>query len=103
LMPDGLALQSGTSHHLGQNFARAFNITFQDLDGERKHVWTTSWGLSTRTVGAMIMVHGDDSGLILPPHVAPYQVVILPVRDEPPVRAFVEEVRAALPPTVRAT
>src|SRR6266487_1469944 len=60
LMPDGLALQSGTSHHLGQNFARAFNITFQDVDGERRHAWTTSWGLSTRTVGALILVHGDD-------------------------------------------
>ncbi len=103
LMPDGLALQSGTSHHLGQNFARAFNISFQDVDGERKFVWTTSWGLSTRTIGALIMVHGDDSGLIMPPHVAPKQVVILPVRDEPKVREFVAEVERRLGSTVRVT
>src|SRR3954447_12631995 len=96
LMPDGLALQSGTSHHLGQNFAKAFNISFQDLDGQRKFVWTTSWGLSTRTIGALIMTHGDDSGLILPPHVAPKQVVILPVRDDPAIREFIGQVEAAL-------
>ncbi|HYU20601.1 MAG TPA: proline--tRNA ligase [Chloroflexota bacterium] len=79
LMPDGRALQCGTSHNLGQNFARAFDISFQDMDGERRYAWTTSWGLSTRTVGAVIMVHGDDGGLILPPRVAPIQVVILPI------------------------
>jgi prolyl-tRNA synthetase len=101
LMPDGLALQSGTSHHLGQNFARAFNISFQDDDGQRKLVWTTSWGLSTRTIGALIMVHGDDSGLILPPHVAPIQLAILPVRDEPDIRDFVGQVEQALAGTVR--
>ncbi len=71
MMPDGRALQSGTSHNLGQNFARAFDISFQDMDGERRFAWTTSWGLSTRTVGALIMVHGDDGGLTLPPVVAP--------------------------------
>jgi prolyl-tRNA synthetase len=79
MMPDGRALQSGTSHNLGQNFAKAFDISFQDMDGERRFAWTTSWGLSTRTIGALIMVHGDDGGLTLPPVVAPTQAVILPI------------------------
>lgn len=82
LMPDGQALQSATSHYFGDNFARAFNITFQDMDGERKFVHTTSWGLSWRAVGALIMVHGDDAGLIMPPKVAPTQVVIVPIRGD---------------------
>jgi prolyl-tRNA synthetase len=87
LMPDGQALQSCTSHFFGDNFAKAFGITFQDQDGARKHVHTTSWGLSWRTVGALIMVHGDDGGLIMPPRVAPTQVVIVPIRgDDPTVR-----------------
>jgi prolyl-tRNA synthetase len=102
LMPDGMALQSGTSHHLGQNFAKAFNISFQDVDGQRKFVWTTSWGLSTRMIGGMIMVHGDDSGLIIPPRVAPIQVMILPVRDDPQVREFVANVQKALGSTIRS-
>jgi len=100
LMPDGQALQSATSHFLGQHFARAFDITFQDMDGIRKHVWTTSWGLSWRTIGAVIMVHGDDSGLIMPPRVAPTQVVIIPIpgkaADEQPVREAVDKARQAL-------
>jgi len=79
LMSDGKALQSGTSHNLGQHFAKVFNITFQDIDGERKFVWQTSWGVSTRLVGALIMTHGDDSGLIFPPKVAPIQAVVLPI------------------------
>ncbi len=79
LMKDGLALQAGTSHFLGQNFARVFNIEFLDSDNTLKHVWTTSWGMSTRIVGATIMVHGDDRGLKLPPKVAPVQVVIVPI------------------------
>ncbi len=79
LMPDGQALQSGTSHDLGQNFSKAFNINFLDSDGERKHAWTTSWGMSTRIVGAVIMAHGDDRGLRLPPRVAPIQTVIIPI------------------------
>ena len=79
LMPDGKALQSGTSHFLGQNFARAFDISFLDQDGERNLVWTTSWGMSTRILGGMIMMHGDDSGLILPPRVAPTQVIVVPI------------------------
>jgi prolyl-tRNA synthetase len=79
LMPDGKALQSGTSHFLGQNFARAFDITFLDQDGERNLVWTTSWGMSTRILGGMLMTHGDDSGLILPPRVAPIQTIVVPI------------------------
>jgi prolyl-tRNA synthetase len=78
-MQDGKALQMGTSHNLGRNFAKAFDIQFQDVDGERKHVWTTSWGLSTRTIGAVVMVHGDDKGLVLPPKIAPLQVVCVPI------------------------
>jgi prolyl-tRNA synthetase len=79
LMGDGRALQAGTSHNLGQNFAKAFDITFQARDKSLQHVWGTSWGVTTRLIGAVIMVHGDDSGLVLPPHVAPYQVVIVPI------------------------
>ena len=79
LMGDGRALQAGTSHNLGQNFAKAFDITFQARDKTVQHVWGTSWGVSTRLVGGVIMTHGDDSGLILPPRVAPYQVVIVPI------------------------
>ena len=83
LMGDGRALQAGTSHNLGQNFAKAFDITFQARDKSVQYVWGTSWGVTTRLVGALIMTHGDDSGLILPPLVAPYQVVIVPIgRDD---------------------
>ncbi len=87
LMPDGQALQSGTSHNLGQNFARSFDIKFLDSDNTEKHAYTTSWGLSWRVLGGMIMVHGDDRGLVLPPRVAPFQVVVIPIltgakRDE---------------------
>ena len=79
MMGDGRALQAGTSHNLGQNFAKAFDITFQARDKSVQHVWGTSWGVTTRLVGAIIMTHGDDSGLVLPPAVAPYQVVIVPI------------------------
>jgi prolyl-tRNA synthetase len=79
LMGDGRALQAGTSHNLGQNFAKAFEIQFQGRDKALQHVWTTSWGVSTRLIGGLIMTHGDDSGLVLPPHVAPHQVVIVPI------------------------
>ncbi|MCZ6573837.1 MAG: proline--tRNA ligase [Planctomycetota bacterium] len=89
LMQDGKALQMGTSHNLGQNFAKAFEIQFQDTDGERKLVWTTSWGLSTRTVGAVVMAHGDDDGLVLPPRIAPLQVVIVPIFRKEEERAAV--------------
>ena len=78
-MGDGRALQAGTSHHLGQNFAKVFDITFQARDKSVQYVWQTSWGMTTRLIGAAIMVHGDDSGLILPPRIAPYQVVIVPI------------------------
>jgi len=79
LMPDGRALQAGTSHNLGQNFSKAFNIRFENRDQELEFGWGTSWGVSTRLVGAIIMAHGDDSGLIIPPRVAPHQVVIVPI------------------------
>jgi prolyl-tRNA synthetase len=78
-MGDGRALQAGTSHNLGQNFAKAFDITFQARDKSVQHVWGTSWGVSTRLIGGVIMTHGDDSGLVLPPLVAPFQVVIVPI------------------------
>jgi prolyl-tRNA synthetase len=80
LMGDGRALQAGTSHDLGQNFAKAFEIQFQGRDKSLQYAWTTSWGVSTRMIGGVIMTHGDDSGLILPPRVAPYQVVIVPIQ-----------------------
>jgi prolyl-tRNA synthetase len=80
LMGDGRAMQAGTSHNLGQNFAKAFEIQFQGRDKALQHAWTTSWGVSTRLVGGVIMTHGDDSGLILPPRVAPHQVVIVPIQ-----------------------
>ena len=79
LMGDGRALQAGTSHNLGQNFAKAFEIQFQGRDKTLQHVWTTSWGVTTRLIGAVIMTHGDDSGLLLPPAIAPWQVVIVPI------------------------
>jgi len=79
LMGDGRALQAGTSHNLGQNFAKAFGIQFQARDKSLQFAWTTSWGVSTRLIGGVIMTHGDDSGLVLPPRVAPYQVVIVPI------------------------
>jgi prolyl-tRNA synthetase len=83
MMRDGRALQSGTSHYLGTNFAKVFDITYQDEDGQLVHAHTTSWGMSTRMLGGVIMTHGDDKGLVLPPRIAPYQVVIVPIgRDD---------------------
>ena len=79
MMGDKRALQSGTSHNLGQNFAKAFNIQYLDTNNELQYVWTTSWGLSTRFIGAIIMTHGDDQGLILPPKLAPIQIIIVPI------------------------
>ncbi len=79
LMQDGKALQSGTSHFLGQNFAKAFDVTFLNKEGKLEHVWATSWGVSTRLMGALIMAHSDDRGLVLPPKLAPVQVVIVPI------------------------
>ena len=79
LMQDGQALQAGTSHNLGQHFAKVFDIGYLDRDGQRKHVWQTSWGVTTRLIGAIIMVHGDERGLVLPPKVAPIQVIMVPI------------------------
>ncbi len=84
LMQDGKALQAGTSHFLGQNFAKAFDVTFQDKDNKREFVWATSWGVSTRLVGALVMAHSDDEGLVLPPKLAPLQVVIVPIFSKDP-------------------
>ena len=91
LMADGKALQAGTSHNLGQHFAKVFDITFLDQDDERKYVWQTSWGLSTRMVGALIMVHGDDRGLKVPPKVAPHQVVVVPITPKNKREMVMEE------------
>ena len=84
LMQDGKALQAGTSHFLGQNFAKAFDVTFRDKENKLDYVWATSWGVSTRLVGALVMAHSDDQGLILPPRIAPLQVVIVPIMNKDP-------------------
>ena len=78
-MRDGKAVQAGTSHYLGQNFAEAFDIKFLNRNNEHEFVYTTSWGISTRLIGSLIMVHGDEQGLVLPPKVAPTQVILVPV------------------------
>ncbi len=78
-MQDGKALQAGTSHFLGQNFAKAFDVKFTTKEGKQDYVWATSWGVSTRLMGALIMTHSDDKGLVLPPNLAPIQVVIVPI------------------------
>lgn len=105
MMQNGWALQAGTSHFLGQNFAKAFDVTFQNADGDLEHVWATSWGVSTRLVGAVIMTHSDDTGLILPPRVAPIQVVLTPIwrkeKDKAEVMDFAKKVEAALHGRVR--
>jgi prolyl-tRNA synthetase len=97
LMQDGRALQAGTSHDLGQNFARAFDVKYQDDRGDWQHVWNTSWGVSTRLIGAVVMSHGDDNGLVLPPRVAPVQVVLVPIWRNDDQR---EQVLAAAGPLV---
>jgi len=89
MMGDGKALQAGTSHFLGRNFAQAFEVKYLDQNGQLQHCWTTSWGLSTRFIGAIIMVHGDDQGLVLPPKLAPYQAVIVPIFKTDEERASV--------------
>jgi prolyl-tRNA synthetase len=100
MMGDGKALQAGTSHFLGQNFAQAFDVKYLDQNGVLQHCWTTSWGLSTRFIGAIIMVHGDDQGLVLPPRLAPTQVVIVPIfrTDEEKAAVFqtAKELKARL-------
>lgn len=90
LMQDGKALQAGTSHFLGQNFAKAFNCQFQNKDNEQEYVWATSWGVSTRLIGGLIMTHSDDQGLVLPPKLAPIQVVIIPITGKDNADAVLE-------------
>ncbi|MGB4340783.1 MAG: proline--tRNA ligase, partial [Dysgonamonadaceae bacterium] len=93
MMQDGKALQAGTSHFLGQNFAKAFDVQFTDQNGNRDYVWATSWGVSTRLIGALIMSHSDDNGLVLPPTLAPLQVVIVPIyKNEEQLRKIDEKV-----------
>lgn len=82
LMHDGKALQSGTSHNFGDGFAKAFDIQFTDKDNTLKHVYQTSWGMTTRMIGAIIMVHGDDNGLVLPPRIAPVQIMVVPIQQK---------------------
>jgi prolyl-tRNA synthetase len=104
MMQNGWALQAGTSHFLGQNFAKAFDVTFQDKEGKRDFVWATSWGVSTRLIGAAVMTHSDDQGLVLPPKVAPTQVVIVPVykdADRELVMKAVDGLFAQLKPRFR--
>ncbi len=94
LMQDGKALQAGTSHFLGQNFAKAFDVKYTTSEGKLEHVWATSWGVSTRLMGALIMTHSDDSGLVLPPNLAPYQVVLVPIyKGEEQRNAVVERLK----------
>ena len=93
LMQDGKALQAGTSHFLGQNFAKAFDVKFTSKEGKKEHVWATSWGVSTRLIGGLIMTHSDDFGLVLPPKLAPIQVVIVPIyKGEDQLEAITEKV-----------
>lgn len=96
MMKDKKALQSATSHFLGQNFAKAFDIKFQSSENKLEYAWQTSWGLSTRMIGAIIMTHGDDKGLVLPPNIAPYQVVIIPVMRKPEHKVIVGEATEAI-------
>jgi prolyl-tRNA synthetase len=91
LMQDGKALQAGTSHFLGQNFAKAFDVKFASKEGKDEYVWATSWGVSTRLMGALIMAHSDDNGLVLPPKLAPIQVVIIPIYKKPEQLAAISE------------
>ncbi len=100
MMQDGKALQAGTSHFLGQNFAKAFDVKFTTREGKLEHVWASSWGVSTRLMGALVMAHSDDQGLVLPPKLAPYQVVIVPIYKTPEelekINSRVDEIRKAL-------
>src|SRR6201994_3990743 len=102
LMQDGKALQAGTSHFLGQNFAKAFDVTFRDKDNNLDHVWATSWGVSTRLIGALVMAHSDDDGLVLPPKLAPLQVVIVPIYKNDEQKAMIDEKVHALVKELKA-
>src|SRR5262249_3345437 len=101
MMQDKKALQAGTSHFLGQNFAKAFDVQFQNREGKLEHAWATSWGASTRLVGGLIMTHGDDNGLVLPPRLAPVHVVIVPIFRKPEERSAVLEAAEKLAAAVR--
>ncbi|MFB7075691.1 His/Gly/Thr/Pro-type tRNA ligase C-terminal domain-containing protein, partial [Streptomyces sp. NPDC056290] len=92
MMGDGKALQLGTSHELGQNFAKAFNTRYLSKDGRQEHVWQTSWGSTTRLVGALVMMHGDDNGLRVPPRSAPIQAVVVAIKGDDGVLAKVREI-----------
>jgi len=96
MMQDGKALQMGTSHFLGQNFAKAFDVTYATKEGKQEHVWATSWGVSTRLMGALIMTHSDDEGLVLPPSLAPHQVVIVPIYRNDDQLAQIDEKVASI-------
>lgn len=102
MMQDGKALQSGTSHFLGQNFAKAFDVTYINKENKPEYVWATSWGVSTRLMGALIMTHSDDNGLVLPPHLAPVQVVIVPIYKDAEGLAKISERVAGIVANLRA-
>lgn len=102
LMQDGKALQAGTSHFLGQNFAKAFDVKFADKENKLEYVWATSWGVSTRLIGALVMAHSDDEGLILPPRIAPMQVVIVPIYKGPDSKPVIDEKASELAKELRA-
>ncbi|MDO4335095.1 MAG: proline--tRNA ligase [Bacteroidales bacterium] len=102
MMQDGKALQSGTSHFLGQNFAKAFDVTYINKENKPEYVWATSWGVSTRLMGALIMTHSDDNGLVLPPHLAPIQVVIVPIYKDAEGLAKISERVAGIVANLRA-
>ena len=102
LMQDGKALQAGTSHFLGQNFAKAFDVKFTDKENKLDYVWATSWGVSTRLIGALVMAHSDDDGLVLPPRLAPQQVVIVPIYKGPDSRAAIDDKAAEIMKELRS-
>ncbi|MFZ5559388.1 MAG: proline--tRNA ligase [Patescibacteria group bacterium] len=96
LMKDGKALQMGTSHQLGQNFSKSFGIQFLNEKGKKDYVWQTSWGVSTRMIGGLVMAHGDDRGLILPPKIAPYQIVIIPISKDRKIKDYILKIEKTL-------
>ena len=102
LMQDGKALQAGTSHFLGQNFAKAFDVKFSDKENKLDYVWATSWGVSTRLIGALVMAHSDDEGLVLPPRIAPFQVVIVPIYKSPEQNVLINDKVADLVKQLKA-
>ncbi len=102
MMQDGKALQAGTSHFLGQNFAKSFDVQYTDKDGQMQYVWATSWGVSTRLMGALVMAHGDDNGLVLPPKLAPIQVVMVPIYKTPEEQARILDTMSSLKKALEA-